>query len=541
MYFSEPEDVVRYLSPTQPQRPELVWFKKDLRVTDHLPLVEASACGPIVGVYLVEPSLQNAPDFDALHWTFIRACLASLEKNLTRCGIPLLVIRGEAIPSLTLLHRHLRFARLWSHQETGNALSYRRDRAVARWAGASGVEWRESPSNGVVRRLASRDIWSSIWKERMAPVPHRPPRCSSRLNLPSPPPQRPLPTAAELGLGSLAPRLSSTLRGGEGRALRLLQSFLAGRGRDYHRRMSSPNSAWRTCSRLSPYLAQGCLSMRSVVHAAAACREKLQAQTAAERPLQFGALSAFLARCHWRCHFIQKLESEPAIESRDFHRGFGGLRDDGPGDEVLEHYLTGQTGYPFIDACMRSLRATGWINFRMRAMLTSFAAYHLWIDWRRIRDPLARYFIDYEPGIHFSQLQMQSGVTGINTLRIYNPIKQGHDHDPSGHFIRRWVPELRDLPDPWVHEPWKAAGLLPGSGRLQLGVDYPRPLVDPTEAVRSARTKLAAARRGPLFQEEKARVYQQHGSRKRPPSRKKNAPPIVPARHDQPNQLDLFS
>ena len=111
-------------------------------------------------------------------------------------------------------------------------------------------------------------------------------------------------------------------------------------------------------------------------------------------------------------------------------------------------------GYPFIDACMRALKQRGWINFRMRAMLVSFASYHLWLDWRLFRDWLACQFIDYEPGIHYSQIQMQSGLTGINTLRIYNPVKQGMDHDPAGVFIREWVPELKGIVGEAIHQPW---------------------------------------------------------------------------------------
>ena len=246
----------------------------------------------------------------------------------------------------------------------------------------------------------------------------------------------------------------------------------------------------------------GTISLREAAHAVESTRRVLRSLPPAERPIQLGALSAFASRCHWHCHFIQKLENEPDIETRNFHRGFDGLRDDGPDDNVLESYLHGRTGFPFVDACMRSLRATGWINFRMRAMLTSFAAYHLWIDWRRIRDPLARMFIDYEPGIHFSQLQMQSGVTGINTLRIYNPVKQGLDHDPEGEFTRRWVPELRDAPAGEIHEPWK-------HGRPYL----PR-LTDEKEAVRQARARFAEVRRADGFRAENQRVYEKHGSRK---------------------------
>ena len=172
----------------------------------------------------------------------------------------------------------------------------------------------------------------------------------------------------------------------------------------------------------------------------------------ASRTLSGRGVSSFGSRLHWHCHFIQKLESEPAIEFHDFHPFMRGIR---PMDsERFQAWTEGRTGVPFVDACMRALLAHGWINFRMRAMLMSFASYHLWLPWRESGLHLARQFVDYEPGIHWSQCQMQSGSTAINTIRIYNPVKQGQDHDPNGCFIREWCPELASLPDVYLHEPW---------------------------------------------------------------------------------------
>ncbi len=133
----------------------------------------------------------------------------------------------------------------------------------------------------------------------------------------------------------------------------------------------------------------------------------------AQRPEGYAAsLQSFEGRLHWHCHFIQKLESEPAIEQRNVHRGFDGLRNEGElTDEErrrLEAWCTGRTGFPFVDACMRSLIATGWINFRMRAMLVSFASYQLWLHWRATGEHLARQFLDYEPGIHWPQVRSTS-------------------------------------------------------------------------------------------------------------------------------------
>ena len=171
-----------------------------------------------------------------------------------------------------------------------------------------------------------------------------------------------IPSAEQLGLPpDLCPGRQP---GGRGAGLELLESFLKERGRGYARGLSSPLTAASACSRLSPHLAFGTLSLREVVHASRARRGP----------------RAFEERLHWHCHFIQKLESEPELEFRDAHPAYAGLRDTDP--QRLEAWSQGRTGWPFVDACMRSLAATGWLNFRMRAMVMAVASYHLRLDWR---------------------------------------------------------------------------------------------------------------------------------------------------------------
>jgi deoxyribodipyrimidine photo-lyase len=261
-------------------------------------------------------------------------------------------------------------------------------------------------------------------------------------------------------------------------------------------------TAERACSRLSPHLALGTLSAREV-DAAAAVR-------AAARPGGGwgGSIASFRSRLAWRDHFIQKLEDQPAIETDCLHPSTEGLRPREADPARLAAWAAGETGLPFVDACMRYLAATGWINFRMRSMLLAVASYHLWLDWRATGAVLARRFTDYEPGIHWPQAQMQSGTTGINTIRIYNPIKQGLDQDPTGAFTRAWVPELAAVPDGFLQEPWR----WPGAPSL-LGRSYPEPLVDVAAAARAARERVWGQRRAPGFGAEADRIVARHASR----------------------------
>ncbi|MDO9284766.1 MAG: FAD-binding domain-containing protein, partial [Aquabacterium sp.] len=396
----------------------VVWFKRDLRVADHAPLAEAAQGDAALALFIIEPAWLGSTECHPRHVAWLLKCLAPLRDALAARGLPLLVRTGEAVEVLAALQRECHFARLLSHEETGPGWSYERDKAVARWCRTHGVAWTEWPQTGVVRGLKDRRGWAARWQQRMdapcVPVPagFKAAAGFALSSLPSA-----LPTLRELGL----PPAPDTPPAGEVAAQALLASFLGGRALGYRQHLSSPLTASTGCSRLSEHLAFGTLSMRTLHQATEAAISSSSSN--ASRELAHG-LRGFAGRLRWHCHFMQKLEDEPAIEWRNFARTADGLR---PGDgsvlqpvdrERLQAWCEGRTGFPMVDACMRQLVATGWLNFRMRAMLVSFAAYHLWLHWRAPGQFLARQFLDFEPGIHWSQMQMQSGTTGINTLRI---------------------------------------------------------------------------------------------------------------------------
>jgi deoxyribodipyrimidine photo-lyase len=486
---------------------QVVWFKRDLRLEDHAALSAAALRGPVLPLVVIEPEYWRQPDVSARQWRFWRGCIEDLSAALASRGITLTVRVGEVVPTLeAILERHGPFA-LWAHEETGNAWTFERDKAVRRWCRASHIIFEERRQFGVIRGAkVRRDRWSSQWEAMMAepllPVPASLTGEQAESD--------PLPDAMALGLSDDG--LISLPDSGREAALQLLDSFLHRRGESYTRAMSSPITGEVACSRLSWHLTYGSLSLREVVQATWTRYRALPSSEQAWRQ----SLRSFLGRLHWHCHFIQKLESEPQAQWEPFARVYRGLRPAPADPERLVAWSEGRTGYPFLDACMRYLNATGWINFRMRAMLMSFASYDLWLPWQESGTALARKFIDYEPGIHWPQSQMQSGETGINTVRIYSPVKQGHDQDPKGAFIRAWIPELARVPDAFLHEPWK----LSRGERDLLCPNYPERIVDHVTASKSAKERIYDLRRQPEARAEARAVVEKHGSRRRPAGRK---------------------
>jgi deoxyribodipyrimidine photo-lyase len=290
---------------------QLVWFKRDLRIADHAALTEAARRGPCVCLYVYEPELLHSAEFDASHLVFINQSLRELDAALRGRGARLVTRVGEVTAVLDRLQRSCQFGTLWSHQETGNRITYERDRRVAAWTRSRGVVWRELPNHGVFRRLANRDGWARRWESLMSQPLLPPPTCVPDVNA-----VRSAGIRAPEALGLAPSKRVDAVAGGESVAFATLDSFLQRRGVNYRADMSSPVQGWNGCSRLSPYLAWGNLSLRQVVQAVRRRSAELKELRALGKDIDrrwLPSLSSFSQRLHWHCHFIQKLEDEPDI------------------------------------------------------------------------------------------------------------------------------------------------------------------------------------------------------------------------------------
>lgn len=478
----------------------IIWFKRDLRLQDHAPLAAAIAAGDdVLLLYLAEPSLMKLPQHSARHWDFVSVSLQKMNIMLQSQQISMHILEEEAVTVFDAIYPHFAFDKLLSYEETGLRHTYERDKAVARWCIKRGVDWQESPTNGVLRPCHQRNDWNKNWFKRMS----EPQAAVSLDQLRAAQLSPPLLLYLQQHRWALEQRQQSPHMqpAGESMAWRYLQSFLAERHHTYSAHISKPRYSRKSCSRISTYLAWGNLSMKQVYQAL----QQAKTQDSAHKR----ALQAFASRLIWHCHFIQKFETENRMEFENLNRGFDHIRTDW-NEDLYQAWASGSTGYPLVDACMRCVLTTGYLNFRMRAMLVSFLTHNLWLHWKRGAQHLAQAFLDFEPGIHYPQFQMQAGVMGVNTIRTYNPTKQAQEQDVDGSFIRQWVPELKALPAPLIHTPWKMSALEQQVYACVLDKDYPLPVVDLKSSAAHAREWLWATKKSPESKQNSHQILQKH-------------------------------
>jgi deoxyribodipyrimidine photo-lyase len=480
----------------------VMWFKRDLRIRDNSALkIAREQTSPLVLIYIIEPMMIDDPHMDIRHWRFICQSIKDLNEQLAEFNASISILFGNAVEVLSKLNERYRIAHIVSHEEVGLEHTYLRDKEVLAWCSINSIEWIEVPQGAVYRPLNNRKNWPKLWNDRILTRANHPELTNKNW-------VEDLDDEIDSNYVFSIPAQWQVVDenmqlGGEKRAWYTLKHFFKERGKAYFGNIGDPTVSRKTCSRLSPYLAWGNISLKQVYQFSL---------SQSDRKGWGRSISAFQSRLHWHCHFIQKFETEAAMEFRPINKAYLDFPycSGEEGEARLVAWKSGCTGVPIVDACMRAVVKTGYINFRMRAMVVSFLCHHLNVDWRKGASFLAAQFLDFEPGIHYPQFQMQAGVTGINTLRIYNPVKQSIDKDLEGTFIKKWLPQLSGLPNPLVHQPWLMTSMEEAMYDFNCENDYYRPIVDVEKAASEARDRMWSYRDSTAVKKEASRILKIH-------------------------------
>ncbi|MEM9213641.1 MAG: FAD-binding domain-containing protein [Cyanobacteria bacterium P01_F01_bin.150] len=485
----------------------IVWFRRDLRIFDHGPLHRAARRGLVVPVFILDRALLEHPEIGVARVAFMLECLRSLHKDLRNRGGRLIIRYGDPVDILPKLVRETQAEGIYAHVDFERIYGRVRDARLNRALADQGmkIRWFEPPGTtpDLVAYPNYRDLWYSQMQEPIIPAPIRVAvpdsirsawleegRSHLSANI-----SDPIPTVEDLGFTADDKVIPP---GGIHSARKMLQEFLTRKTKSYYWQLSYPGAT--ATSGLSPHIKFGVISVRE-------CYQTTQAFLSTLAPLNSPwadstasqgrnqkvkrSCRQFISRLRWGSGFTQRFRYLPQLEVRSLYTIFD---DDGWdfNDRLYEAWQIGQTGFPIIDAAARCLEATGgWkeLNFRVRAIYSSFLSNLMGMDWRYGALHFMQHLIDGDCPIDHYQWAMQSGVTHCldkTWTRIYNPGQAAVNRcDPNGVFIRRWLPELANVPIETLGAP----------PRLK---DYPPPMLDYREARQHRVEQLESQRKNVL-------------------------------------------
>jgi len=471
----------------------LIWLKRDIRLHDNEAISSAIKSGKrFLIFYAFEKILLHDLHYNERHWDFIKQSIVDINKELIAYKAKVLSVSSDIIGLCNQIQNFYAIDTVYSHIETGILTTYVRDKEFKRYCRNNNINWKENINNGVQRGLLHREKWYEDWECYM--------QKKQEVFNPQEDQILKLDEIKEIEkishpISLETPSNTKFQKGGRSIGIKYLTTFFNERHKEYMFHISKPELSRTSCSRLSPYLAWGNLSVREVFQKG--------------KKVKTRHIGAFLSRLRWQAHFIQKFEMEHVMENASVNKGYHKLKKS-ISKKYQNAWKTGTTGFPLVDACMRCLKETGYLNFRMRALTVSFFTHILWQPWQDATTHLSQMFLDFEPGIHFPQLQMQAGETGINNLRIYNPVKNGIEHDEDAKFIKKWVPELKKLDTIFAHEPYLMTPLEQQLYNFTLGKDYPNPIVDLKKTRKKASDILWNLKKNPEVKKESKRILLKH-------------------------------
>lgn len=446
------------------------WFRRDLRLDDNTALLAAyDGAAEVVPVFIFDRTILERPDTGGVRVKFLLDTLAALDADLRARGGRLVLREGTPEEELARLIAETGAKAVFYNRDVEPFARARDARVAERLGGTCEVRGFDDgelhPPETIKTKGGTVYTVFTPYKKTALAIPVPKPRSAPEVfRVPEGIVSNPLPTLAELGHATEV----KTPPGGEGPARERLEGFVRRHLHEYDRERDAP--AKPGTSGLAPYLRFGCLSPRRAFHAAE--------DAVAGRTDRAGA-DVWISELLWRDFYRQILFHFPYVETGSFKKSYDELAWE-RNDELFEAWKAGRTGFPIVDAGMRQLNQIGWMHNRVRMIVASFLTKDLLIDWRRGERYFMEKLVDGDLAANNGgwQWAASTGTDAQPYFRIFNPVSQGQKFDPTGAYVRKYVPELASVPEKWIHEPWNLPLEYRKPFRCQLGTDYPYPVVD---------------------------------------------------------------